>query len=208
MSRTLRALLCSALTIAVLAPTFARAEEPEGPPTQFHTDLLIDFQRAGQKLVSLAEAIPAESFDWRPTDEVRTTSEVFMHVVGTNMLLPMALGAEPPPGVQVPEEGPMALARQWEAEITEKDDVVRKLKGSILYATAAMQTIEDLETEVNLFFPGTKRAYLLVVLTHLHEHLGQAIAYARSMGVVPPWSRPAPAGDEEGAEAGAESEDS
>ena len=25
--------------------------------------------------------------------------------------------------------------------------------------------------------------------THLHEHLGQLIAYARSNGVVPPWSR-------------------
>jgi hypothetical protein len=28
----------------------------------------------------------------------------------------------------------------------------------------------------------------VLTTTHLHEHLGQLIAYARSNGVVPPWS--------------------
>ena len=35
----------------------------------------------------------------------------------------------------------------------------------------------------------TVRSFLLLATTHLHEHLGQMIAYARSNGVVPPWSR-------------------
>jgi len=34
----------------------------------------------------------------------------------------------------------------------------------------------------------TERAAFLNALTHLHEHLGQSIAYARMNGVVPPWS--------------------
>ena len=55
---------------------------------------------------------------------------------------------------------------------------------------SAVQTITDLETTVETFgFPGTKRDYLLILLTHAHEHLGQSIAYARMNGVVPPWSR-------------------
>jgi hypothetical protein len=29
---------------------------------------------------------------------------------------------------------------------------------------------------------------MLIVVTHAHEHLGQAIAYARSNGITPPWS--------------------
>jgi hypothetical protein len=29
----------------------------------------------------------------------------------------------------------------------------------------------------------------VLTATHLHEHLGQLIAYARSNNVVPPWSR-------------------
>ena len=29
---------------------------------------------------------------------------------------------------------------------------------------------------------------MMIIATHAHEHLGQSIAYARSNGVVPPWS--------------------
>jgi hypothetical protein len=28
----------------------------------------------------------------------------------------------------------------------------------------------------------------MTILSHLHEHLGQSIAYARTNGVAPPWS--------------------
>jgi hypothetical protein len=31
--------------------------------------------------------------------------------------------------------------------------------------------------------------FLLIFVEHVHEHLGQLIAYARSNSVVPPWSR-------------------
>ncbi len=32
-------------------------------------------------------------------------------------------------------------------------------------------------------------AVLLQLVTHMNEHLGQSIAYARMNGIVPPWSR-------------------
>jgi uncharacterized damage-inducible protein DinB len=34
----------------------------------------------------------------------------------------------------------------------------------------------------------SKRSILLLTVTHSHEHLGQQIAYARSNGIVPPWT--------------------
>ena len=157
-------------------------------------------------MVALAEATPAESFGWAPSDEVRTVSEVFVHVLGTNLLLPPALGATPAEGVEVGEEGPFALMQEWEATVTEKDDVLAKLEESFAYATAAIREIRDLDTQVELFGPpASKRSYVLILMSHAHEHLGQAIAYARSMGVVPPWSAPQPeaeeaGGDDDGAE--------
>ncbi len=30
----------------------------------------------------------------------------------------------------------------------------------------------------------------MILMNHAHEHLGQSIAYERSMGIVPPWSVP------------------
>jgi uncharacterized damage-inducible protein DinB len=177
-------LLCG---VAIAAPAVA-----EDANAAFMADFVADFERVGGRLVDLAGATPVEKFSWRPTDEVRTISEVYVHVVFTNTFMPMMLGAAPPEGLEMAEgTNPMDLMRQWEAEVTDKEQVIARLKESFEYAAKAVPTITDLETTIEDFgFPGTKRAYLLILLTHAHEHLGQSIAYARSIGVVPPWSQP------------------
>ena len=104
-----------------------------------------------------------------------------------------ALGAEPPERVEIPESGPFGLMQQrrrWVQEITDKEDVIAWLRESFDYALEAIPTITGLDTEAAPFgFEATKRAYLLILQSHAHEHLGQSIAYARSIGVVPPWSQ-------------------
>ena len=48
----------------------------------------------------------------------------------------------------------------------------------------------DLQTTVKLFGSDwTKQDGVMHILDDQHEHLGQSIAYARSNGVVPPWSK-------------------
>lgn len=188
------------LTVALMLIALSAPVGAEDANVGFMADFVADFERTGGRLVDLASATPAEKFAWAPTDEVRTISEVYVHVVFTNTFLPMMLGAAPPGDLEMAEDAnPMALMKQWEAEITDKDQVIAKLKESFEYAAAAVPTITDLETTVESFgFPGTKRAYLLILLTHAHEHLGQSIAYARSVGVVPPWSQPQADGEDGG----------
>ncbi len=157
--------------------------------------VLENLAEAGDKLLALARATPEDQYGWAPSDEVRTMSEVFMHVVGTNLLLPPALGAAPAEGVEM-TDSPFAMMAQWEATVTAKDDVVGKLESSLAYVQGALASIEDLDTEVTLFGPpAPKRKYFLILMAHAHEHLGQAIAYARSVGVTPPWSQPMPSSD-------------
>lgn len=183
----------------VMALVAAAPVSAEDAHAGFVSDYVDDFERAGGRLVDLAGATPADKFSWAPTEEVRTVSQVYVHVIFTNIFIPMALGAAPPADLEMPEEmSPMALMKEWEETMTDKDQVIAKLQESIEYAAKAVPTITDLETTVETFgFPGTKRAYLLILLTHVHEHLGQSIAYARSIGVVPPWSQQ-PGGDGEG----------
>jgi uncharacterized damage-inducible protein DinB len=183
-------LFVPAMFLALAVSVFpAQAEEAA---SGFHADVIANLDATGQKLIALAEATPAELFSWKPNVAVRTVSEVYVHVVGTNFLLPVALGAAPPAGVE-PGPNAFALMAEWEKNITAKDDVIAKLKESLEYAKKAIASIQDLDTEVQLFGPPqSKRAYLLILLTHAHEHLGQSIAYARSFGVAPPWSRPLP----------------
>ena len=178
------------LAIALLAAGVPVQAE-DGAESGFMVDFVDDLERVGGRLGELAGATPADKFSWAPNEEVRTVSEVYMHATFVNFFLPVALGAEPPAGLDMPEGmNPMDLMKKWEAEITAKDDVMAKMKESFEYAAKAVPTITDLETTVETFgFPGSKRAYLLILLTHEHEHLGQSIAYARSLGVVPPWSQ-------------------
>ncbi|HEX6201646.1 MAG TPA: DinB family protein [Thermoanaerobaculia bacterium] len=172
----------------------------------FQNDVAADLVRTGEKLVGLAEAIPADRYGWRPAEGVRSVSEALVHVLNANLLLPPALGAAPPEGVALPQDMPavMAWMREREATMTAKEAVVGELRRSIDYAAAALRDLDTAsleETIQPLGFPASRRAYALVLLTHNHEHLGQAIAYARSLGVTPPWSEaPAPEAAAEGGE--------
>lgn len=194
MMKKLTAASCCALFALALAAAPAVAHEEES--TAFHDDLIANLEATTKKLIDLAEATPENMFSWRPNKDVRSVSEVYVHVVGTNFLLPPALGAAPPEGVEIPEN-PFALMKEWEETVTKKADVIAKLKASLEYAKTALASIKDLDAEVSLFGPPqAKRAYFLILQGHAHEHLGQSIAYARSFGVAPPWSRPLPTGDE------------
>lgn len=169
------------------------AEHHEGAPT-YGATLSANFEFVSGQLMQLAEAMPEEVYSWRPTEGVRSTSEVFMHVVSANMMMPPSFGIAPAEGFEMPEN-PFAMAREWEENVTSKADVMAKLEASIAYAKNALATFPDesLGDEVTIFGPPmAKRDGLLVLLSHSHEHLGQLIAYARSNGVKPPWSQPMP----------------
>ena len=58
-------------------------------------------------------------------------------------------------------------------------------------ARAAIKAVPDSQLGDAVKFFGqdsNKGNVLMLYATHAHEHLGQAIAYARTVGVVPPWS--------------------
>jgi uncharacterized damage-inducible protein DinB len=66
------------------------------------------------------------------------------------------------------------------------------LKASYLNLQEAIAALSDndLQAPVKLFGRDmTKQSGLMLILQDQHEHLGQSIGYARSNGVVPPWSK-------------------
>jgi len=178
----------------------AHPESGENAPVDgFMGDLIGNVQDTEKKLVALAEAMPAEMYGWAPSVEVRTFSETLIHVAAANLFIPMALGAPPAEGLDT-SASPMVVMQKMEAEITAKDEVIAKLSESFAYVYRALPAIENIDEKVELFGPpASKRSYFFILQGHAHEHLGQAIAYARSVGVTPPWSRPAPADEDEDA---------
>lgn len=136
-----------------------------------------------KKLVGLAEAIPEDKYGWRPNEDVRSVSEVFMHVAGGYFMMPNFMGVKPPEGVD----------RGIEKTVTAKAEVVAKLKQSIEHIRGAVKGVPagGLDKPIKIFGgrESTVGGLLMILVTHGHEHLGQMIAYARVNGVAPPWSR-------------------
>ncbi len=150
--------------------------------TGFRADFLTDFERTSEKLLDLAKEIPRDNFSWRPTDEVRTVSEIYMHVASANFFFARDLGIPLP--ADLPEE--------LEENVTKSAEVRQLFAESVDHVRQALEKNADLERKIELF--GKKRSVrsiFMILSGHAHEHLGQAIAYARGMGVVPPWSKPA-----------------
>jgi uncharacterized damage-inducible protein DinB len=173
----LRFLVLLALLPAVAASA-QNTTRPAPKPAGFRAEFFANLDDVEHKLISLAEETPANKFSWRPARGVRSISEVYMHIAGSNYFLPTFVGAEAPR-----EEGDL------EKKITSKAQVITELRRSFEHLRTAAQNSGDLEAPVKMFgSQTTRRGVLLTILNHLHEHLGQSIAYARMNGVVPPWS--------------------
>ena len=133
------------------------------------------------KVVSLAEAVPQEKYSWRPAEGVRSIAEVYGHIASANYFLPNFIGVKPP-----------ATFSPAFAKETDKTKLVEALKSSFehLRQVALNMPDADLEKPVKLFGQDTTyEGVLFLIANHMHEHLGQSIAYARSVGVTPPWSK-------------------
>jgi uncharacterized damage-inducible protein DinB len=164
-----------ALAATQNAPRAATLATPQGFRAEFSADLA-DVQK---KMLALAEAIPADKYTWRPAADVRSISEVFMHVAGSNYFLATFVGAEAPP-----------LAGDIEKSVTKKAEVIAELKRSFEHLGVALAGVNDLEARVKMLgSQTTHRGVLLTILNHIHEHLGQLIVYGRMNGVTPPWSK-------------------
>src|SRR5579863_9707710 len=156
----------------------------DGTPgvTGYRSEVLAEVMIQEDKFTRLAEAIPADKYSWRPTADVRSFAEVFLHVSAANYNLYKLVGTPPPSGIDI---------RSLEKSTTDKAKVIATLKDSFAHAKQAIKAMPDADLDKSLdWFGGknTERGILLFIVRHAAEHLGQSIAYARFISIVPPWT--------------------
>jgi uncharacterized damage-inducible protein DinB len=156
------------------------------------SDLVAQVTEVETKIVAPAKAIPESAYDWRPGDGVRSTSEVFRHVAGENYFAGAKIGGTTPPS----DTGITGKAHQeaisYEERKMARAQVITALEQSFAFLKKSMADTPVDRLESLTDYSGRKvttRTAWLFTTTHLHEHRGQLIAYARSNKVVPPWSR-------------------
>ncbi len=185
--------LAVALTVSACGqappPEAAAVEGPGGSGSDVVANLQRSVEIAHEKFTALAEAMPEEEWDWRPMEGVRSVGDVFIHVAADNWFGPALMGIESPPEIGVTTEDATVSAYQQRG--LTKAETMAEMEASFQHLLAAMEaTAPRAGEEVSLRGNPLTIADLWVKLTvHMHEHLGQSVAYARSRGVVPPWSR-------------------
>lgn len=178
----MRRLSCLAIGAAVVIGSASATAQvaPKGPG--FRAEYLAELSVAEDHVVRLAEAIPADKYTWRPAEGVRSISEVLLHLASSHNNMPRLLGVAPREGM---------LAADYDKSTIDKTKIVAALRESFALMRASVERLSDADAEKTLpWFDGknTFRGMLYFMARHTGEHTGQLIAYARVIGVVPPWS--------------------
>jgi uncharacterized damage-inducible protein DinB len=176
----LRVVLVALMSDAVVAAGGAAQVAPTG--TGFRAEYLAELTVSEDHLLRLAQALPAGKYDWRPAAEVRSVSEVFLHIAGSNFNLPRVLGVAPREGM---------VERDYDKSTTQKAEVIAALRDSFAFLRNAIDRLTDADAEKKVAWFGgenTYRGVLYFMARHTGEHTGQLVAYARINGIVPPWS--------------------
>ena len=161
-----------ALAIALMVP-LAQAQ-----PARMQAAFGEDAGTLSDKFTALARVMSGK-YDWKPNPAVRSVGDVFNLIVKENHMLAGVLSGTSNTGAKP-------------APITDPGKMQDALKASYANLQKAITGLSDndLQTHVKLFGEDmTKQGALMLILEDQHKHLGQSIAYARSNGVVPPWSK-------------------
>jgi uncharacterized damage-inducible protein DinB len=176
------------LFIGLLASSVQAAPPAAPGKGPFQRDLLGVYSYTQKQVLDLLEAMPQKKFDWRPAPGVRSVAETYLHIAFANYgMVKMATGKEPPA-----ESGWSMDPAKWDKKTKDKAEIKKVLEDSFAFAHSAIGALPDADLDKKVNFFGnetTVRSVLIILTSHLNEHLGQSVAYARANKITPPWSK-------------------
>lgn len=173
----LGSLLISAVSFAADAPTVGKLFD--GPVAS-----------AEHEIIPLVEAMPADKFDFKPSDgefkTVRTFAAQAKHLAAVVYLVSAASLSEKPPVDTGGEDGP--------ASVKTKEQIVAFMKDAFAYAHKAALALtpnNQLQMVKSPFGPGEmpRAGAVDIIAWHSFDHYGQMVVSARMNAIVPPASR-------------------
>lgn len=189
----------AALLVALVLPACSAADTANDETVPAHDAVVLDakamladveakIRTANDKFMQLAEAVPEDQWDWRPMEGVRSFREVFIHIAADNWLANVT-------GTTVPDDIPATEDLSWlgpyQQQRLNRAETLDHLGRSFDFLLESLEASRDrLDETVTLGGQEWTTARLWVELTtHMHEHLGQTVAYARANEITPPWSQ-------------------
>ncbi|WP_420576553.1 DinB family protein [Ekhidna sp.] len=143
--------------------------------------LVADYERAKAMSLEYVDAMPADKFGYKPSDEVRTYAEQFLHASqGTIGLVSNGTGADRIYANANLEKDP---------KLQSKEEVKRMVTESFDFAIASIKNMDEStfgEIVERGPFKITRLAWIQKAHEHVSHHRGQAAVYLRMNGIAPP----------------------
>jgi uncharacterized damage-inducible protein DinB len=158
------------------------APDRTAPSYDMKAQSLLDLETIEKKFTDLASAVPAGKLTWRPSPDARSFAEVFLHVAAERYGILGLMGAEAPAGF---------TSKGFEKSTTDRAQIVAELNKSWEFTKRTIDGMSNADFARLLPKLGPQANagdVIYILVADAHEHLGQAIAYARENGVVPPWT--------------------
>jgi uncharacterized damage-inducible protein DinB len=182
--RTNSCLAVCTIAIFLISPVLslaatAMADGAQSSPAEVYAKL---YSGQEKEVVSAAEAMPADKYNFAPTkgtfQGVRTFGQQVCHVAAAQYYYFGNFGVK------------TSVDSDAIEKLTSKDDCVKALKDSYAFALQAIETI----TAQNAFEPfgehkSTRAGIAANGLAHTNDHYGQMVVYLRMNGIIPPASR-------------------
>jgi len=182
MKKMLCLLMLAGLGVVTTNLRAADDADHTAPSYDMKAQSLVDLEQVQKKFVALANAVPADKLTWRPTADSRSFAEVFLHVAGERYGILGMMGATAPADYN---------DKTFEKSTTDRAKIVAELNRSWDFAKTAINgmTNADFAKLLPKLGPQANAGDVVYILVgDAHEHLGQAVAYARENGIVPPWT--------------------
>jgi uncharacterized damage-inducible protein DinB len=160
----------------------AASSDHTAPSYDMKAQSLVDLERVQKKFVDLLNVVPADKMTWRPSPDSRSFAELFLHVAGERYGILSLMGAEKPAGFD---------GKTFQKSTTDKAQILVELNRTWEFAQKAINgmTNADFAKLIPKLGPQANAGDVVYILVgDAHEHLGQAVAYARMNGIVPPWT--------------------
>jgi len=166
------------LSFLLFLTAIAAVAQDKNPVTSVAREIL---PRQEKNIVAAVESMPANKFEYKPTEQQMTFSHLVLHMIGSNNRLCSAIG-------DIPEVKPPVPLKETDG----KDKLLAALKGSFEFCSTALQKVDDskLGDPIELFGHKGPRAFAVFALTNdWADHYSSAAMYLRLNGLLPPTAR-------------------
>jgi DinB superfamily len=175
--------IASTAILAALFSGTASAQQDSAPVANPVTSTVkAQLTRYAKNMVTAADSMPAEKYNFKPTPEMITYAHLVAHIAQSNNFLCSKISGAAAPDAKLADSDP-------------KDKLVAGLKASFDFCTTALANVDDskLSDPMVLFAnrPTSRAGALITLSDDWYDHYSAQAIYLRLNGVLPPTAQPA-----------------